>query len=179
MGFVAFRSVAAQRLFSASRCRMRAVAHLMAGAIYVGLLYAVGFSTEARAQVAPPTVTNVNPDTGPSAGGISVTITGTNFSGATVVRFGGTAASSFTVNSATQIAATSPAGTGTVDVTVTTSGGTSAASGADQFSYVSAPTVTNVSPNTGPPAGGTSVTITGTNFSGATVVRFGGTAASS
>ncbi len=109
-----------------------------------------------------------------------VTIAGTNFNtGATVVRFGGTAAGSFTVNSATQITATSPAGTGTVDVTVTTAGGTSPTSAADQFTYTSVPTVTNINPNTGPPAGGTSVTITGTNFSGATVVRFGGTAAGS
>ena len=126
-----------------------------------------------------PTVTGINPNTGPPAGGTSVTITGTNFNGATAVRFGGNAAASFTVNSATQITATSPAGTGTVDVTVTTPGGTSAPSSADQFSYVSAPTVTSVNPNTGPPAGGTSVTITGTNFTGATAVRFGGTAAGS
>ncbi len=126
-----------------------------------------------------PTVTNVNPNTGPSTGGTSVTITGTNFSGATAVRFGGNAAGSFSVTSATQITATSPAGTGTVDVTVTTPGGTSATSSADQFTYGSAPTVTNVNPNTGPPAGGTSVTITGTNFTGASAVRFGGNAAGS
>ena len=57
---------------------------------------------------------------------------------------------------------------------MTTPGGTSAPSSADQFSYVSAPTVTGINPNTGPPAGGTSVTITGTNLNGATAVRFGG-----
>jgi hypothetical protein len=129
--------------------------------------------------VPAPTVTNVNPNTGPASGGTSVSITGTNFSGATVVRFGGNAAGSFTVNSATQITATSPAGTGTVDVTVSTAGGTSATGSADQFTYTSAPTVTNVNPNAGSPSGGTSVTITGTNFSGATAVRFGGNAAGS
>jgi len=129
--------------------------------------------------VPAPTVTGVAPNSGPAKGGTSVTITGSNFSGATAVRFGANATGSFTVNSPTQITASSPAGTGTVDVTVTTPGGTSATSAADQFSYTSAPTVTSVNPNTGPSAGGTSVTITGTNFSGATSVSFGGTAASS
>ena len=65
-----------------------------------------------------PTVTGITPTAGPAAGGTTVTITGTNFSGATAVSFGGTAATGFTVNSATSITATSPAGTGTVDVTV-------------------------------------------------------------
>jgi spore coat protein U-like protein len=55
-----------------------------------------------------------------------VTITGTSFSGATAVTFGATAATGFTVNSASQITATAPAGTGTVDIRVTTVGGTSA-----------------------------------------------------
>src|SRR5262249_59433754 len=82
-----------------------------------------------------PTVTNVNPNTGPTSGGTSVTITGTNFSGATAVSFGSNAAASFTVNSATQITATSPAGMGTVDVKVTNENGTSATSSGDRFTY--------------------------------------------
>jgi hypothetical protein len=66
-----------------------------------------------------------------------VIITGTNLTGATAVMFGGLAAGSFTVNSATQITATSPAGSaGTVDVTVTTAGGTSTTSSADKFTVV-------------------------------------------
>ena len=79
----------------------------------------------------------------------------------------------------TTITATSPAGTSTVDVTVTTPGGTSATSPADQFTYTAAvaPTVTGLSPTSGPEAGGTLVTITGTGFTGATAVDFGTTAA--
>ena len=128
--------------------------------------------------VPAPTVTSISPTSGPTSGGTTVTITGTNFSGATAVTFGGTAASGFTVNSNTQITATAPAqAAGTIDVRVTTGGGTSATSAADQFTYVSAPTVTSVSPTAGPTAGGTSVVITGTNLSGATAVTFGGTAA--
>src|SRR5438132_7891120 len=155
----------------------------LAGAVFAVLLCAVGLEGEAQAQFGPPTVASVNPNTGPMQGGTSVTITGTNFSGATAVRFGNNAAGSFIVNSTTQITATSPAGVGTVDVTVTTAGGTSATSTADQFTYVPAPAlappVTNINPNTGPSSGGSSVTITGTNFSGATAVRFGSNAAGS
>jgi hypothetical protein len=133
-----------------------------------------------------PAVTSVNPNTGLTTGGTSVTITGTNLSGATAVTFGGTAATAFTINGATSISATSPAhAAGPVDVVVTTSGGTSATSAADQFTYTApptptptpAPSVASVSPNTGLTTGGTSVTITGTNLSGATAVSFGGTAA--
>ncbi len=82
-----------------------------------------------------PTVTAVSPANGGTAGGTSVTITGTNLSGATAVKFGSTSATSFTVNSSTSITATAPAGAGTVNITVTTAGGTSATSTADQFTY--------------------------------------------
>ncbi len=83
------------------------------------------------------TVTDVSPKKGPLLGGTIVTITGTGFTGATAVKFGSTNAASFTVNTATQITATSPAGSsaGPVDVTVTTPGGTSATSSADIFRY--------------------------------------------
>jgi trimeric autotransporter adhesin len=89
----------------------------------------------------PPTVSNVSPNAGPTAGGTSVTITGTNFSEATAVEFGSASAMSFKVVSPTSITAVSPAGTSTVDVTVSTPGGTSATGSADKFSYVVAPTV--------------------------------------
>ncbi len=123
--------------------------------------------------VAPPTVASVSPDKGPLAGGTSVTITGTNFNEATVVKFGSSDAIGLEVRSATSITAVAPAGTGTVDVTVSTVGGTSATSAADKFSYVPSPTVSNINPNKGPEAGGASVTITGTNFNEATAVKFG------
>jgi hypothetical protein len=125
--------------------------------------------------LAVPTVTSINPTSGPAAGGTSVTITGTNFTGLLAVSFGGLSAAALTVNSATQVTATAPAAApGTVDVTVTTAAGTSATSAADQFSYpVPAPTVTAISPASGPPAGGTTVTLTGSGFTGAAAVSFG------
>jgi hypothetical protein len=127
-----------------------------------------------------PVVTSLGTTAGPLTGGTSVTITGIAFTGATAVTFGGTNATSFTVNSQNSITAVAPAGAaGTVDVKVTTVGGTSAVTTADQFTYYTIPTVTGVSPVAGLPAGGTSVTITGTGFSGATSVKFGTVAATS
>ena len=136
-----------------------------------------GTGTNLYTYASGPTVTGVSPTSGPAAGGTSVTITGSGFTEATGVKFGSTSATSHTVNSAIQITATSPAGSGTVDVTVTTPGGTSATSSADQFAYVAAPTVTGISPTGGPTAGSTPVTITGTNFTGATGVTIGGASA--
>jgi len=90
-----------------------------------------------------PTITGISPTSGSTAGGTSVTITGTYFTGVTAVKFGSTNASSFTVNSTNSITATSPAGSaGAVDITVTTAGGTSATSASDQFTYVAPPTAT-------------------------------------
>jgi alpha-tubulin suppressor-like RCC1 family protein len=128
----------------------------------------------------PPTVTGVAPTQGPTAGGTSVTISGTNLSGASEVKFGTVAATKLEVNSPTSITATAPSETaGTVDVTVTTRGGTSATGNADHYTYVPPPTVTNIEPNAGPPSGGTTVTITGTSLTGATSVRFGSVSATS
>jgi len=84
-----------------------------------------------------PIVTGVNPDQGAPAGGTSVTITGLQMSGITGVSFGSTPAASFTQNSGTQITAVSPAGTGTVDITLTNAQGTSIPGLLDQFSYSS------------------------------------------
>jgi hypothetical protein len=121
----------------------------------------------------PPAVTGVSPNSGPAGGGTSVVITGTNFTGATGVSFGAAAAASFTVNTAGQITAVAPAGSGQVDITVTTAAGTSAVVAADKFTYIPPPSVTGVSPVTGTAAGGTSVLITGASFTGATSVKFG------
>ena len=82
-----------------------------------------------------PTVSAIKPTDGSSAGGTDVTVTGTNFTGATAVHFGGHAVKSFTVKSLTSITAKAPAGSGTVNVTVTTPAGTSADIKADKFKY--------------------------------------------
>lgn len=85
--------------------------------------------------VPAPTVSKLTPNTGPATGGTVVTITGTNLIGATAVHFGAALATIDKIVSATQIQVTSPKGSGTVDVTVTTAGGTSSKSTADHFTY--------------------------------------------
>ena len=123
----------------------------------------------------PPTVTSISPTSGITAGGTSITITGTNLTGATGITVGGTACTTFGVTNATTATCTTPAGTaGAKDVVLTTPGGS--ATGISLFTYVAAPTVTAVNPIGGPTAGGTSVTITGTDLSSATGVTIGGNA---
>ena len=133
-------------------------------------------STGGFTYIVGPSISTIAPNTGPAAGGTTVTITGTNLSGVTGVTIGG-AAATLGANTPTSIIITTPAGTaGARDVVLTTAGGSVTSTGG--FTYEApAPTVTSLSPNSGGIAGGTSVTITGTNFTGATAVTFGGTAA--
>jgi len=125
----------------------------------------------------PPTVSSVTPNSGPVGGGTAVTIAGTNFVSGATVTLGGTAATNVVVVSATQITATAPAhAAGAVTVTVTNPD-TQSGSLSSGFTYVAAPTVSSVTPNSGPVGGGTAVTIAGTNFVSGATVTFGGTAA--
>jgi hypothetical protein len=100
-----------------------------------------------------PVVTDVEPNGGLTSGGYEVVITGTEFSGATKVTFGGTEVDEddFTVDSDTQITATAPLhAAGTVQVQVTTPAGVSVDTSADDFTYVAAPPTT-AAPTTAPP----------------------------
>ncbi|HUO37707.1 MAG TPA: IPT/TIG domain-containing protein, partial [Mycobacterium sp.] len=128
--------------------------------------------------VAPPAVSGVNPRGGLASGNTPVNITGSGFTGVTAVTFGVSAApiASIKFINDTQITAVSPAGAGTVDVTVTTPAGTSGANAADRFTYLA---VTGLNPASGPTIGGNTVIITGTSLSGATSVKFGSNSAMS
>jgi hypothetical protein len=126
-----------------------------------------------------PTLIGVQPKSGPANGGTVVTIEGQHFSGAEKVRFGGSEATSFVVDSATEITAVSPPGTRTVSIIVTTPFGASVEENlADHFTYI-APSVTKLKPKSGKPAGGEEVKIYGQHLAGATAVRFGANAATS
>src|SRR2546422_32958 len=118
-----------------------------------------------------PTLTSFTPTSGPV--GTSVTISGTNFTGATAVTFNGVSAS-FPVTSATAIQATVPPGATTGPLSVTTPGGT--ATNTTNFTVIPAPTITSFTPTSGPV--GASVTLSGTNFTGATGAAFNGVSAS-
>ncbi len=86
-----------------------------------------------------PTVTSISPNSGPAAGGKSVTIKGTGFITGSTVKVGENSATGITVVSSTTITATTPAGStsgyGVVDVKVTNTNGTSAAVAEDQYGY--------------------------------------------
>jgi len=115
-----------------------------------------------------PTITAISPTNGPIAGGTSVVITGVNFIGASAVKFGSTNATGYTVNSPTQITATSPAGAfGTTDITVTTGWGTSAISASGQFTYMGNPVISL----SGVTAGGLAAAITAAGGDLATVTN--------
>lgn len=75
--------------------------------------------------VGQPMVSSVSPNSGSTAGGTAVTITGANFASGATVTFGGTVATSVVVTSSTSITATTPAHrAGAATVTVTVSGQT-------------------------------------------------------
>ena len=132
------------------------------------LVLAAGF-------VPRPRVTSISVSRGPASGATAVAISGTGFTGATAVHFGLVPAS-FTVNSDSSISAiTAAAAPGTVGVTVTTPGGSNVVSVIDQFTFIAAPELTKLTPSVGPVAGGTTVLISGSNFTGATIVMWGDT----
>lgn len=128
-----------------------------------------------------PAITGVNPSGGIPAGGTTVVITGSSFTGATSIKFGGVNAASYAVDSNTQITATSPAhAAGIVNIVATNAMGSSSIVPADNYTYfvaastttpaAAAPAITSINPTLGLSAGGTTVVITGTGFNGANPV---------
>lgn len=126
------------------------------------------------------TLTNANPDEGTVDGGTEVTLTGTGFQAGASVSFNDNLCESedISVDSATTITATTPAGTaGTGDIVVTNPDQGSATL-TDGWTYIEdAPVITSVDPDSGTDDGGTSVTITGTGFLSGATVTFGGDSA--
>ncbi|WP_405911931.1 IPT/TIG domain-containing protein [Streptomyces sp. NBC_00963] len=117
-----------------------------------------------------PSLLSVSPAEGTTSGGTSVVLTGTGLTGTTAVTFGSTPATSYTVNSATQITAITPPGSGSVACTVNGPGGTS---NSVIYTYVAAPTLTALSPTQGPTGAGATVTLTGTGLTTTFAVHFG------
>ncbi len=160
----------------AARCP-RALA--AAGCLAVAMAGAAALMPAASA-AAPPSVKAVSATTGTTSGGTVVTVSGANFSHVTSVLFGSRAGRSVKVLSSSRLRVSTPAhAAGTVDVRVRTATGTSAITTRDHFAFVAAPTITRISASSGTVAGGTRVTVTGTNFTHVSRVAFGATAGTS
>jgi hypothetical protein len=148
------------------------------GGVNVTVSNAVGTSaTRVDAQFAAgaPKVTGVSPAAGPVGGGGTVTVFGDGFVAGSTVHFGGTVSPSVTITGPDSLVAhVPPGGPGSVDVTVTTPQGTSSKAVNDLYAY-GVPAVGSVTPDTGPVAGGTTVTVAGWGFVPGVVVSFGST----
>jgi IPT/TIG domain/Putative Ig domain len=139
--------------------------------------YPLAGPAEITSSVSCPPQSTLVPSLGSANGGGTVIVTGAGFTGATGVDFGDVPAESYRELSEAVIEAVAPPGTGTVPVTVYGPGAPGGAGSVvvGQYTYVG---VQSVSPASGPPAGGTLVTITGTGLEAATAVRFGKSGAS-
>ena len=167
---------------SATSISVTAPAHA-AGVARVIVTTAAGTTTQAAnftyVTVVGPGITSLSPTNGPTSGGNTVTISGTNLLYTTGVTFGPTPASNFAIISNTQVAAIAPANTvGPTVVSVTNGAGSS---GTLPYTYnrVAAPVISNMSPTSGPAAGGNTAVINGFGFTNATAVTFGSAAVTS
>jgi hypothetical protein len=128
-----------------------------------------------------PRITGLSLAGGSTAGGNVVDIEGEGLASLTSVHFGGNASVDLQPLSPYAVAAVAPAGSGTVDVTASGAGGTSAVIESDRYTYSaplvteSSPVIESVAPSSGPVSGGTVVTIKGAHLGGAFSVEFGGT----
>jgi uncharacterized cupredoxin-like copper-binding protein len=136
-----------------------------------------GFLTVKKVTNPAPTVARIAPASGSTDGGTSVIITGANFQNTAKVTFGGVAAQSVTVTDSTSLVAVTPAhAAGDVPVVVTNGDGQSVSFSSYTYT-LPGPSITAVSPATGPTSGGTTFTISGNGFVAGATVTVGGRAA--
>lgn len=139
-------------------------------------IYSTTMAINAVAAPATPTLTKLNPDRGPSTGGTTVTLTGTNFRNGTMATFDGIAAPSTFVDDKNLRVTTPPHAAGTVDVVVTNPDGQLGRL-RSSFTYEDAqstvPVIAGINPPMGSTTGGTAVTLIGTNFQPGANVRIG------
>ncbi|MET4076454.1 IPT/TIG domain-containing protein [Hymenobacter sp. UYCo722] len=125
-----------------------------------------------------PTITSFTPTSGLADGTVTVTVTGTDFTGATAVTLNGVAITGFTVVNGTTITFVVPAGASSGTIAVTTPTGTATSTGT--FTVIvpnTAPVITSLTPSTATAgSAGFTLTVNGTGFLSSTVINFNGTA---
>jgi hypothetical protein len=136
---------------------------------------ASGTLTNGYTYSATPVLLSVSPAQGPTAGGNTVTLFGSNFTSPSAVYFGAAAGSSVTLISSTTLTVVAPSGTaGTVNVTLTPQGLPGVLL-SNAYSYsATGPTPPSITPTQGSAAGGTAITITGTGFQSGVTVTIAG-----
>lgn len=125
--------------------------------------------TDGFRYVLAPSIASISPDQGPMSGGNFVMILGDNFFNVSYVTIDDKPCTGLVIHSPKSLSCTIPAHTesGAYDVIVHSANGSSpsdSGGGHEGYTYLPNPTITNISPSTGPGSGGTEVTITGTNF---------------
>lgn len=174
---VRFGSAPATAVTFVSGNRLRAVSPPGSG--IVDVVVTVGSSSSptgpgTKFSYGAPVVTQVLPNASGPAGGVDVTIKGTNFTESAAVRFGTMPVDQVTFVSPTELKVKAPASgfLGEVHVRVTTSSGESAEGPGSLFTYTNGPIVTGINPTSGVISGGTIIIITGQNFQAPATVRF-------
>lgn len=122
----------------------------------------------------PPVLSAISPVAGSTQGGTQVALAGTNFRAGALIFFGGRTATGVTVMGTSASGATPAGAPGVVDVAITNPDGRSAVLRRGYNYYVGGPVISRITPNFGPPDGGTDVLIEGRNFSERTLVTIGG-----
>ena len=125
-----------------------------------------------------PTVTSISPANGPSAGGTAVTITGTDFQPGANATIGGIGLGGVTITPTAITGTTAPHAPNATNTVVVTNPDTQSGTCACTYGYDAspAPTVSSVSPSSGPATGGTTLTINGTSFQPGASATIGGVA---
>ena len=122
----------------------------------------------------PPSVAGIDPDSGPESVPTAVTITGDGFQSGLSVNLGGSNCQNIVVVDSGTIDCDVPPGTaGTVDITVTNPDGQSDTL-PDAFTWIAAPVIDAVNPDSGPVSGGTAIVIDGDHFAAGASVDIGG-----
>jgi hypothetical protein len=124
---------------------------------------------------APPVLSAVSPQAGTTAGGTVVGLSGTNFRPGALVFFGGRLATAVTTRGNTASATTPPGAAGVVDVSITNPDGRSAVLRRGYNYYLGGPVISRITPNFGPPDGGSEVVIDGRSFDERVLATIGGT----